>query len=371
MATPHADILPAPVPERPPLAFSAWVTGVVARWRLVLAGLAVAIGIAVLALLLIPPVYTARASFVATTTSSAGRLPASLSRFIGPAAQLGLSPDLQEPSESPAFYNQLIASRELRTRLLQSRFVNPRTPAPADSAPLISILKLRSDEPERRMELGLRALERSVRVVNDDRTNMVFLAVSSEWPELSAAIANRTLEMVAEFNQQQRTTRAGARRQFLEGRVANSFADLTTAEARHRSFLEQNRSWRSSPALVVQEEGLRREVDRAASLYLALQQQLETARLEEVNDVPLTTVIDSGVPPRKAAWPRYGILAASTLLTGAILGLMLAGFAAVLADWRQRNPESASALRGAVKGARADLGRALLPRRSRKTPFST
>lgn len=345
-----------------PLTFAGWAAGVVARWRLILFGLLAATGIAVLAVLLIPPVYTAHASFVTASGSSQLRLPSSLARFGGAAAQLGLG-DGGDASESPAFYSALIASRELRTRLLNSRFENPRTDAPADSVPLLSILRLRSDEPGRRTELGLRALEQSLRASHDDRTNIVSLSFSSEWPRLSAAVANRTLDLVADFNQQQRGTRAGSRRAFLEARVANASMELSTAENRQRAFLEQNRMWRTSPALVLQEERLRREVERAAGVYMTLQQQLEAARIEAVNDVPLTTVIDSAVPPHKAAWPRYGLLGMSTLMGGMLFGLMLAGFATILADWRARDPQSASAFRGAVAGVKSDLGGALRPRR--------
>ena len=95
-----------------PLTFAGWAAGVVARWRLILLGLLAAIVLAVAAVLLIPPVYTAHASFVTASGSSQLRLPSSLARFGGAAAQLGLG-DGGDASESPAFYSALIASREL------------------------------------------------------------------------------------------------------------------------------------------------------------------------------------------------------------------------------------------------------------------
>jgi uncharacterized protein involved in exopolysaccharide biosynthesis len=363
MATPYADVHAGAEPAQ--FTFATWVAGVVASWRLVLLGILVAVALAVLAVVLIPPVYTARASFVTTSTGSSLRLPGALARFGGAAAQLGLG-DAADASESPAFYSALIASRELRTRLLNSEFRNPRTADPDDVAPLLSILRIRSDDPARRMELGLRALEQSVRAAHDDRTSIVSLSVNSEWPDLSAAVANRTLELVSEFNQQQRGSRAGARRAFLDERVAEARTELNMVEALQRAFLEQNRAWRASPALTLQEERLRRESMRAAEVYLTLQQQLEAARIEEVNDVPLITVIDSAVPPRKAAWPRLGLLTISTLLGGLILGLMLAGFAAIIANWRSRDPAAASALGGALRRARADIVRPLRPGRGRR-----
>jgi uncharacterized protein involved in exopolysaccharide biosynthesis len=335
---------------------------------MVIVALLGAITMALLALVLIRPVYTAKASFVAISSEGGLKLPTSfgsLGGLGGIASQFGLG-DAADPSESPAFYNQLIASRELRTRLLQSRFRDPRPDPGADSVRLVDLMRIRTRDPERRLELGLRNLQRAVRVIDDDRTNMVFLTVHTEWPELSAAVANRTLTLVEDFNHEQRTSRARSRREFLERRAALARAELATAEQRQRTFLEQNRSWRSSPTLVLREEQNRREVDQAATLYLALQQQLEAARIDEVNTAALVTVVDSAVPPRKAAWPRYGLLAMSTLLVGSIFGVMLAGIATVFADWRFRHPQSASELSGALRGMRRDIGSRFRPGRSRE-----
>jgi uncharacterized protein involved in exopolysaccharide biosynthesis len=86
----------------------------------------------------------------------------------------------------------------------------------------------------------------------------------------------------------------------------------------------------------------------ASDLFLTLQRQFEAARLEEFNDAAVITIVDPAYPPHKAQWPRYWILLASALAGGAILGLLVAGSATILADWRRRNPESAGALSHSV-----------------------
>lgn len=336
-----------------------------ARWRTVaFVMLLTAVG-AVLALIFVPPVYRARASFVTNVSAPSFKLPQSMSgaRGLGSLASqfgLGAPPD---PSQSPQFYTELIASRELRTRLLESRFPDPRTALSRDSVRLIELLRIKNKDRERKLELGLKALASTIRTEFDDETNLVKLSADAEWRHLAAAIANRTLDLVSTFNREQRTSRARSNRSFLESRVAQIHSDLRATEARQRDFYEQNRSWRASPALVLQEQQIQREVDWTADLYLSLQQQLENARLEEVNDAALITVVDSAIPPRKAQWPRYGMLVFSTLSLGLILGVMLAGSAAVLADWRARNPGSASQLGGAVRSVRHEIGNAF-----RRTP---
>lgn len=313
--------------------------------------------VGVLAVLLIPPVYQARASFV-PNTSSAAKLPSGLSgggALGGIASQLGLGAT-SDPTESPDFYSDLIRSRELGTRLLNSRFDDPRTATAGDSVRLLDLFRIKHEDPMRRMEIGLKLLGRATDVTFFEKTNLVKLGVTTEWPKLSAEVANRTLDFVSEFNREQRTSRARSNRIFLETRVSRARSELESAEGRLRYFYDQNRSYRSSPGLVSQEQQLQRDVDRTAELYLTLQRQLETALLEEVNNAALITVVDAAVEPRKPQWPRYGLLLISILVGGTIMGVMLAGSAAVLEDWRARNPADALYLGGTVRNVSRQFG---------------
>ena len=189
----------------------------------------------------------------------------------------------------------------------------------------------------------------------DNTTNLVWLDVDAPWPDLSAAIANRTMELVSDFNSEQRITRVRSKRVFLEDRVAKARADLDAAEGRLRQFNEQNRSWRSAPSLVLDEQHLERELDRTSELYLQLQRQYEATLLDEVNDAARITVVDAAVAPRKAEWPNYPILLLTAIAGGLFLGFMVAGAAAVLADWRARNPRSASYLSSTIRTVKRDM----------------
>lgn len=359
--------MPAPGETDEPsrLTFSKWVAEILLRWRIVLRTILLALGIATAAVLLIPPVYRTRTSFVSNASSSA-RLPAALT---GSAASAGLFSQLgmgggADPSESPNFYMLLLQSRELLTRLVQSKFRDPRGESPADSATLLEILRIRHDDPKRRVEMGVKAMDQSINGSYDMQTNFVWFTVDTRWPELSAAVANRTTELLTDFNKEQRISRTRAKRVFLEERVALAKGVLDAAEARLRIFNEQNRSWTSSPGLASQEQQLQRDVERAAEMYLGLQRQMEATLLDEVNNAPLITVVDSAVAPRKAEWPRYGSLLFSTLASGVLLGLILAGGAAILGDWRARNPEAAGRLSAVWRRVRQDA-RAIF---RRKTP---
>jgi uncharacterized protein involved in exopolysaccharide biosynthesis len=345
--------------EQQHLTFGVWIAGIISRWRLVLKVMGLTLVAAALAAIFLPPIWEARASFV-TTGSANSKMANALSGgggagLQGIASQLGVSPGT-DPSESPNFYVKLIESEELRRRLLQSRFQDPRSKSPRDSATLLDILRIKSNDPARRMEIGVKNMGKAINPDFDLKTNLVTMSVRLRWPELAAAVANRTIELVDAFNHEQRVSRARSKRVFLENRLDSAKAELRNAEERQRVFYDQNRQWRSSPQLVFEEGRIRRNVDVASDLFRNLQQQFETARLDEFNDAAVITVVDPAVPPRKAQWPRYWILLASSLFIGGILGLLVAGAAAILADWRGRNPDTATALSNSIAALPFPLG---------------
>jgi uncharacterized protein involved in exopolysaccharide biosynthesis len=353
------------------LTLSRWLADTIARWRLIALGVAVMFVAVVIAVLVIPPIYRTQVSFVANT-SSGSRLPTSaLSAAAGPlaglASQLGVASGA-DPSESPNFYIELVQSRELLTRLLLSKFRDPRGSSPSDSARLIDILRMRGSDPQRRLEKGIKKMSKAINGSFDITTNLVWLDVDARWPDLSAAIANRTIDLVSKFNQEQRVTRVRQKRVFLEDRVAKARSDLDAAEDRLRQFNEQNRSWRTAPALVFEEQHLEREMDRVAELYLTLQRQYESTLLDEVNDAARITVVDAAVTPRKALWPDYTILAVAVPMIGLFVGFLTAGTAAVHSNWHARNPRSASYLSTTVRRVKDEIANVF--KRSRAPKFN-
>jgi uncharacterized protein involved in exopolysaccharide biosynthesis len=347
------------------LTFTRWLAGVLLRWRLVAAITVLAIASALAASFIIPPVYRAKASFVANS-SSASKLPGtttSSSAVGGLISQLGGSLG-GDPSESPNFYLQLMQSRELLTRIAQSRFANPRTDAPNDSAALIEILRIKKNDPRLRMEIAIKKLTKAIKAGFDVKTNLVSMSVDLQWPELASQVANRVMEEVTKFNRETRVSRARAKREFLEARHDSAQMQLRVAEERQRFFYEQNRGVITSPSLKADESRIRREVELSSDLFLNLQRQLELARLDEINDAALITVIDKAIPPRKAQWPRYGALLVTAGTLGLMLGLLVAGSLAVLADWRARNPESWLDFEHTLGRARSDVREAMGVRRA-------
>lgn len=340
------------------LTVGTWVAGIVERWRLIYKVVLATVIAAAIAAVIIPPVYRTKASFVANATGPT-KLGGALSSgaLSGLASQFGM-PSVGDPSESPAFYSDLIESEELRRRLVNSKFADPRTDNPRDSSTLVDIMNIRAKDPDRRVEIAMKLMGKSINVFFDIKTNLVRVEVDARWSDLSAAIAQRTIQLVDEFNKEQRSTRSMAKRGFLQTRLDSARLQLAQAEERQKYFYAQNRGCcRGSPELLFEEARLKRSLDIATGLFMTLQQQFEGARLDAINDAALITVVDRPFPVRKALWPRYWLLAASSLTVGTILGLLFAGCAVIMADWRARNPATANQLSASLSHIPFPVGR--------------
>jgi len=267
--------------------------------------------------LLLPPAFTATVTFV-PEVSSRGRLPSELT---GLASQFGIAIG-SEASQSPRFYAEVVKSRELLERTLLSQYPNPSDEkTTADSVTLLHVLRGTSGNSTDSVEKGFERLGKLIAVSVDNQTGIVTLSVDAPYPTLAAAVANRLVEYLNDFNTRNRQSQARERRKFIERRIEDGQRELRSAEEDLRTFYERNRSWQQAPQLVFEEGRLRRQVDIRQQVYLTLRREYETARIQEVNDTPVITVIDSAVPPSKRSKPRRKVILLLALCLGGIVGL--------------------------------------------------
>ncbi len=335
------------------MTFGEWLARVLTRWRMV-ALIAFAVVAAAIAITFIAhPIYRGRASFLAIPNSGS-RLSSGLASIAGAsgfAQSLGIGVS-GDPTTSPQFYQQLIMSRELLTRLATAQYANPRQRGGQATATLVELLGPDDvPDPRKRLEMTLTTLEKGViRAIPDTKTNLITVWADTRWPALSAALANHVTALVDSFNVEQRQSRARARRVFADARVTNAQATLRAAEDRLRDFQQTNRQWQQSAELTFEQGRLRRQVEIEGELYLTLRRELETSRLDEVNDTPVITVVDSAVVPVMRQWPKRTSITIAAAFIGLFLGVLVAGSLVLVAGWAERNPQEAAGLRMAVDG---------------------
>jgi len=328
------------VEDTPPLTLSVWIAGIIARWKLVLGVVLTTLAVCSLAVVVLPPVYQARTSFITPSlktrlASEAGASDPTMQSAVGATGAAFVS---------PGYYVKLLESEELRRRVLTSRYPDPRGGSRGDSAALVNIMRIDNASSSRRMEIASLRLSRAMTAHFDLNTNLVTLDVRMPSRELAASVANRITEIVDEFAGEQRSTRARERRILIEGRLGDARSSLATAELEQRAFEDANRSWRTSPDLVTTGGRLAMQARLAEERYLTHQAQLEMARVEETADRARITVVDRAVAPRKAQWPRFGLLLMSALTASALLGLFAGGLVSFATSDRDQAPSRASAV---------------------------
>jgi uncharacterized protein involved in exopolysaccharide biosynthesis len=306
--------------------------------------------------LLLPPRFESQALLVPENNAST-TLPNNLTSI---ANQFGLTLP-SESGRSPEFYSDLVRSRVIVEDVLLARYAVRQNSGPAgpDSGTLLEVVDIRGRSPQERMEAGVDWL-RMATVVDVRKTGIIDVKVRAPWPVLAAAIVNQYVSALNRFNTERRQSQARERRQFVEGRAASVDSELRTAEDNLRAFYEGNRQWQSAPKLMFEEGRLRRQLELRQELVLNLRRELESARIAQVNDTPVLTVIESGVPATRHVTPRR-----TYLVLGAVgVGLILVVFGVLLREYQVQ----VDAQQGSMTDLRANWQRFLLESRLKRVP---
>jgi uncharacterized protein involved in exopolysaccharide biosynthesis len=168
------------------------------------------------------------------------------------------------------------------------------------------------------------------------KTGTIIVNVTTGYPELSLQIMNYLLEQVNIYNLANRQKDAAAQREFVERQVAEKQAELRQAEDELKTFLERNRQYRTSPELSLEENRLERQVSMRQTLYTGLLSSYESARIEEVKDLPVITIIEQ---PEMPVEPNPRGTVKKTIL-GFIVGMLLGCLIAFPADRIARKREA-------------------------------
>ncbi len=296
---------------------------IVRRWRLVLAVPLATAGLALLLAVVWPRSYMAQASF--TPEQPSGATGSAIASAIGSIGSLGglmgsvggVPTSLASGgSTSPDFFVSLLQSRELLTATLTSAFDDPAEPG--RRRPLVELLRPRGGTAARRMGNAVRKLEKQAAPSVDRRAGIVSLRVTLPDPELAAAVANRMTELLNQYNLERRQFSSREQRRFISGRLAQAEQELRTAERAESAFLVQNRGFAGSPRLEEQALRLAREVRVQQDVVLGLRKSFEDARIAEVRDTPVLTIVDHAAPPDRPANPKP--------VLWAVLGGIVGGF---------------------------------------------
>lgn len=313
---PYARQAP-PSPEGAPLVRT--VVVLLRHRRLVVGIMALCAGLTAAVLLIRHRTYSATAAFMPEARRPGG-VGGALS---GLALQFGVSLTGGESAENAAFYADLVRSTAVLNQLVETPF-EFSTDTGTVKGTLVELYRSKGRTDALRRDYAVRQVSDAVSAVVVQRTGVVRLTVQTPWPALSRDVGVRLLDLVNRFNLENRRSEAAAERRFTEQRVAEVRRDLREAENRMQDFLLRNRDYRNSPALAFEAERLTREIGMQQAIFTTLAQAYEQAKIDEVRDTPVITVVE---PPLLPVRPDPRGLVKKTVLAlfvGMVLAAMLA-----------------------------------------------
>lgn len=322
------------------------------RWRLVVAVPMLFVGVAIGVALVLPPAFTAATSFTTDPGESPGS--GSLGGLAGLAGQFGIT-GLPSTGPSPDFYAEVLKSHELLRATLDSRFPVGTGNQPDSTLSLLDLLQIRGATSDNRVHEGLRYLGHRISTRVDRRAGIVTLGVEAPRADLAAAVANRMVELLNDFNLKRRQSQSRAQREFVGERLTDAEQQLQQAEAAHLAFLQANRRYEDAPLLRFEEGRLARIVAMRQEILVTLRREYEQARIAEVRDTPVLTILDPAMPPDRRSFPRRKLI----VIVAAFLGTVLSVGTAHLVEARRAAEATGRsdyrALKTAWEQFRADL----------------
>lgn len=218
-----------------------------------------------------------------TWSASAAFMPQSRdqgsSGIAGIAAQFGVAVPGTQPSQSPAFYTELLRSRQILVEVLRATYGG----LPAGVA----------------LEDSVQRLRERISIATTPQTGLVTVAVQAGTAQKAKTLAEHLIAEVNRFNVERRQSQAAAERTFVQGRVTEAARELAAAENRLRDFMTSNQQLGKSANLYLQRDRLEREVALRQQIYASLSEAYEQARIEEVRNLAVITVVEPPVAPTR------------------------------------------------------------------------
>ena len=307
-----------------------WVVAAVRRnWRTIAATTLAGFVLAVVVAVLRPPMFAARFSFLpqAAQDQARGGLASLAGQFGIP---LGV---ISTGSQPPQLYADLLKTREVLGGMASDTFQISLGGTRRGS--LATFLDIESSDSLIRRERTLQYLQTHVvsTSVASRTTGSINVAVRTRSPRVSLEIAEELIARLNQFNRVTRQSQAREERLFIETRLAATRASLRAAEDALQVFLQNNRQF-VSPQLKFQQDRLEREVGMQQQVVAGLAQQYEDARIREVRDTPVITLIERPVLPALPE-PRRRLM---LLILGTALAFGLGITIAVAREgWRRQS----------------------------------
>ncbi len=242
----------------------------------------------------------------------------------GLASQFGVNVPTSNASidlSSPSLIPELLKSRAFAEKILYKEFHSNKL---SSKQPLVNILFQNSIlSKESLIYKGSKALNGGIiTYTKNPLENFSIIKVTLPERQLAKNLADSVLFEIEELNKSYKIQSTNEKISFIETRINSVYTDLTKSEIRLKNFNEKNRQI-SSPALQLELDRLARDVELQKNIYLTLKQQLELAKIEEVQKASAFQILDKPFYPLQPINKNLQLSLIFSISIGLFVGVIL------------------------------------------------
>ncbi len=234
----------------------------------------------------------------------------------GLSAQLGALAGLtgfdlsSNSGQSQEMFRGILTSRLLLENILYDKYTI-EIDGEQKTERLIDFVDLKAIDHSDSLEKALKMMkEEVINISIDVDNNILDLAITLNHPMLSAAVANRMIEVLDDIVQNRVQKEFKEQLAYLQKRLMETENNMTISEGNLERFLEKIKNY-SEPKNQVEELRLKRDLELQTVIYTELNKQMETFILQNMINLSHIKVLDEAIPPFKKSRPKRILLTIS------------------------------------------------------------
>tara|TARA_B100001250_G_scaffold32052_1_gene26217 strand:+ start:8577 stop:10004 length:1428 start_codon:yes stop_codon:yes gene_type:complete len=213
----------------------------------------------------------------------------------GFASQFGMNLPNEKSTDlsSPDLFPDLLRSRTFAEKIIGKPFFTLRA---NKNLPLLEILNGSSSvammSESESITKAMTTLKGMIDFEENLSGNFYELTVTTFEPVFAKELAIVVLNELESLNSFYKMQIINEKIKFINQRISTVKSELEDSEFKLKAFNEQNRQV-SSPSLILQQDRLARNVEVQKEIFLTLKQQLELAKIEEIQGASIMQVLDA------------------------------------------------------------------------------
>lgn len=269
------------------------------------------------------PIYTSETTLLLITSGG------NQSKLSGLAGQFGFSFPSQNDNVnylSAETLPEILSSRTLAKSILNTVFDSREFDEPASLLNIFANQKdIASADSNKTIIRAIKYVQNILNIRQIKTTPMFLLQVNSSEPQLSAEISSVVINELEKLQSDFTKHELLDKKEFISERLDDVQNELNQAETKLKTFRENNLQINLSPALLLQQERLQREIEIQTQIYISLKQQFEQVKIDEAQNKSFLKIVD---PPNVPIYPSKPKRKKIVILSG-LMGLMIGGIIAI------------------------------------------